>query len=622
MLRSPLRIVAWLAALAAVLPLALAAAADVPASDSADADLLRRTLERSPVDLVISGDGRWLATANQTSHSVSLVELAERTEGETPARWGSVVQEIPVGAHPVYILRDRESRRLFVSCRDAGDVVILACRDGRLAHQEKIHVGYHPHGLALSPDEKLLYVALAASDEVAVVDLEQKEVIARIGTGRWPRYLAISPDGARLAVGASGDRGISVVDCRERKLVFHQPFAGLNIGHLAMSADGAQAYFPWMVYRQTPITPGNIRLGWVLASRVGRIKLDDSNSRREAFSLDPPGKAIADVHGLALTSGDQQLVVSASGTQELLIYQVEGLPFKDRGSTDHLIPELRDNPERFTRIELGGRPMGLRIAPDDKTVYVTNYFTNSVQVIDLASRTLAGEITLGPKPEPSLARRGEAIFYDARRSLDQWYSCHTCHYEGGISSERMDTLNDGTRQTYKTVLPLHHFDKTSPWTWHGWQTDARAAMRKSLTETMLGPAPDGDDIDALLAYLSQLEPPPNPFRRPDGSLSEAAERGKQVFHSDKAGCANCHSGPYFTDGEIHDVGLGERGDAYKGFNTPTLIGVYQRVKLLHDGRATSLDELLTGPHNPNKVTGQGELTDDERRDLIEYLKTL
>ena len=96
-----------------------------------------------------------------------------------------------------------------------------------------------------------------------------------------------------------------------------------------------------------------------------------------------------------------------------------------------------------------------------------------MQVVDLAERKVVRTIPLGGPAEPSLARRGEAIFYDARRSLDQWYSCHTCHYEGGTNSVTTDTTNDGTPFTFKTVLPLHHLHETGPWTWHGWQTDLR-----------------------------------------------------------------------------------------------------------------------------------------------------
>ncbi|MDX1948209.1 MAG: cytochrome c peroxidase, partial [Pirellulaceae bacterium] len=385
--------------------------------------------------------------------------------------------------------------------------------------------------------------------------------------------------------------------------------------------DGQHVYFPFTVYRNNPVSPGNIRLGWVLASRLARIRMDGS-SRREAMSLDPPGKAVADVTGIDLSSDDSRVVVSAAGSHELLVYRTEGLPLKDYGGTDHIEPDVLKDEDRFFRIELSGRPMGLKIARDDQTVYVANYLDNCVQVVDLANRKLLRTIKLGGPAEPSLARRGEAIFLDGRRSLDQWYSCQSCHYEGGTNSVTTDTTNDGTAYTFKTVLSLYNLHETGPWTWHGWQTDLRSSMRKSLTETMLGPQPTEGDVDAVLAYFQTLEGPPNPFRNKDGSLTAAAQRGKTIFESDRAGCATCHNGPHFTDGEVHDVGLGSRGDRYPGYNTPTLRNVYQRVRLLHDGRSDSLADLLTGPHAPEKVAGTGKLSDEDLKDLVEYLKSL
>jgi cytochrome c peroxidase len=186
----------------------------------------------------------------------------------------------------------------------------------------------------------------------------------------------------------------------------------------------------------------------------------------------------------------------------------------------------------------------------------------------------------------------------------------------------MDTCNDGSDRTFKTVLPLYNVTHTGPWTWHGWQKDVTAAMKKSITDTMQGPAPSDDDVQALIAYLDTLKAPASPYREPSGDLSAAARRGELVFRSEKAGCANCHSGAYFTDGQVHDVGLGSPKDVYKGFNTPSLLAVHSKVRYLHNGRAKSLEEVLTEYHNPAKVTGLGELTADERKDLIEYLKSL
>jgi cytochrome c peroxidase len=186
----------------------------------------------------------------------------------------------------------------------------------------------------------------------------------------------------------------------------------------------------------------------------------------------------------------------------------------------------------------------------------------------------------------------------------------------------MDTRNDGSSGTFKTVLSLRNVAKTPPYFWHGWQKDLREAVRKSMIDSMLGKAPAEGDLDALLAFLDTLATPPSPHRTPAGKLSEAAARGETVFRGDIAACSHCHSGPTFTDGRIHDVGSNGRTDVYKGYNTPSLLGVYDRPLLMHDGRARSFEELLTDPHNPATVTGRGQLSPDEQRDLIEFLKSL
>lgn len=567
-------------------------------------------VDRSPVDLVLAEDESWLVTVNSSSDTVSLVRTSD----------GRVLDELPVGKHPAGIARIPKSQSVLVTSSHSGELHWVEVRGEKLECVVSLSLGYQPVGVAVDADRQLAYVALVDADRVAVVDLALKRVRSTMDVGRWPRYLALSPDGARLAVGTSGDRGISIVDTASSRLVHVDRFVGLNIGHLQLAPDGNQVYFPWTVYRRNPITDRNIRLGWVTASRLGRIGFEDS-ARREAMSLDPPGEAIADPHGLAITSDQRFVVMSASGSHELVVFAIPGLPFTDRGSTDHIDEALRQDNKRFFRIPLGGRPMGVRLAADDRTVMVANALDNSVQVVDLATRSVVRRIAVGGSETPSLARRGEAIFYDARRSLDQWYSCHTCHYEGGTNAVTMDTMNDGTPFTFKTVLPLYELDKTGPWTWHGWQKDLSQAMKHSLKTTMLGPPPTDEDARALAAYLASLRPAPNTRRSAGTHRNEAVVRGEQIFSGPKGGCATCHAAPHSTDGEVHDLGMGGSNDAYVGFNTPSLSGVFRKVLLLHDGSATSLSELLKGVHAPERVAGS-QLTEGELADLIEYLKTL
>jgi len=585
--------------------------ADTPRAADTPATPAPASVDRSPVDLVLTPDERWMITVNQVTGTLSLVDLAA----------GKVVQEVPCGQRPSALALLPDASAVLVSNTWSGDVGKFKLSAGKLERAGSVKLGFEPRGIAVSPDGKEAYVAQTTADAVAVLDLARMEVAARIDAGRWPRYLALSPDGSRLAVGCNGDGGVAVLDVKTREKLYLEDFVGLNLGQMEVSRDGKYVYFPWMTYRQNPITPQNIRLGWVLASRIARVKLD-GKARREAISLDPQGKAVSDPHGLALSPDEQWLVCAASGTHELLVYKLPGLPFQDYGGPgDHINAELLKDSERFYRIPLGGRPMAVRFGRDGRRVYVANYLSNNVQVVDLAGRKVERTIELGGAPEPTLARRGEAIFYDGQRSLDQWYSCHSCHYEGHTNSMVMDTRNDGRFGNFKVVLSLRNVSRTGPWTWHGWQKDLHAAMKKSLVDTMLGPTPSDEDAEAVLAFLDTLTLPPNPYRLADGSLSEAARRGEQIFKGEKANCVRCHSGEFFTDGKIHDVGLGVPGDAYKGFNPPSLLGVYDRVRYLHDGRARTLEEVLRKHHTPESLNGQ-ELTADELNDLLEYLRSL
>jgi len=577
------------------------------AADRADSSPAENGHDPSPVDLVLTPDETRAVTVNQQSGSLSLVDLTG----------GVVLSESACGERPGHLVLTPDGGSVLVTAADSGELFRFELANDRLTLVGSLHVGREPRGVAVSSDGKLAYVALAAAAKVAVIDLQNWRPLDEISVGRWPRFLALSPDGSRLAVGCSGDRGVAIVDTERREQLYLEPFGALNLGQMQISADGKYVYFPWIVYRQFEITAANIRRGWVLASRIARLRIDE-NARREAISLDPQGQAIGDPHGLALSPDEKTLVCTASGTHELLVYRLPGLPFDSGAPEDHIDPELLKDRDRFDRIELGGRPLAVRYSQNRDRVFVVNSLLNAIQVVNVGARRIEQTIRLGESSPKSLARRGEAIFHDARRSLDQWYSCHSCHYEGQTQAVAIDTRNDGRTGNAKTVLSLKGAPETGPWFWHGWAGDLRAAVRQSMTDTMLGDRPTDDDVDAVVAYLGTLKSQ----NASTSELSDAAVRGQAVFSSATAGCATCHPAPHFTDGQLHDVGLGSPDDFYPTYNTPSLLGVSRRVLFLHDGRARSLRDVLTGPHNPSAVTGMGELSDAELEDLLAYLESL
>jgi hypothetical protein len=374
-------------------------------------------------------------------------------------------------------------------------------------------------------------------------------------------------------------------------------------------------------------SPGNIRRGWVTGSRVGRLDLGDGTLA--GLTLDVSGRAVGDVLGLVVVDAGNGILVSAGGTHEVLRLDAghdRGLPWTQISGEEVMDAALAADGQRFRRLEVGGRPLGMTPSSAEGRVLVANALTDTVQEIDADASTVVRSMAVAQGAAPTeadlLRRRGEAIFHDARRSLDQWYSCHTCHWEGGGNTVTFDTLNDGSVATYKTVLPLWHLADTGPWTWHGWQEDLTAAVRKSMIDTMQAPAPEEADVAALEAFLTALEAPPSPFRAADGSLDAAATRGRELFLSDRAGCAGCHAGPRYSGGDLHDVGTGKRADRHPSYSVPTLLAGFRKTAWLHDARARSLQKLLAGPHSPERVSGAAPLSDAEIDDLVAFLRSL
>ncbi|MEZ6153500.1 MAG: c-type cytochrome [Pirellulaceae bacterium] len=628
-----------IAALAWMLSAAMVSFGNEPLS----AGLMERATYRGPVDLVLADDESWAVTLNELSDTLSLVDLAAQR----------IVVEVPCAGRPAACARLPDNE-LLVSCRNAGLLrrFRVEYHDGRpvdLQSVVDITTGYEPLGVAVAPKLKQqpdrAYVGLMASGEVAEIDLSDNRLLRRWSVGKWPRYLAVSPDGTKLAVGLSGESTLAVFDLPSGELAYDEPLSGsINMGHMRCSANGQYVYFPWMIYRSNPIDPGNIRRGWVLASRIARVRLDGP-ATREAISLDVPGMAVADPHGLAVTPDQSTMAVTSAGTHELLVYSIEQMPFVGTGGPGDLIDErLLRNRRAFTRIELGGRPLGIESARDNRTLWIVNHTLDALQRVDLESRRVTAVISLGrPSTDSSehIVHLGMEIFHDATRSLDQWYSCRSCHLDGGSNAKAMDTWNDGSELTVKAVLPLTGVADTGPWTWHGWQQDLDESIQNSFVSTMQGSQASADDVAAVRAYLASLRSTPNPFlqaldaRSDDGyaapndrtdanmsSFAQLVAQGSELFHSDAVGCANCHSGPLATDGQIHDVGLGSESDKYEGYNTPSLVGVYQKARLLHDGRAKSLRDVLTKWHTPSEVGGGAELSDSQLDQLIAYLKTL
>ena len=132
-----------------------------------------------------------------------------------------------------------------------------------------------------------------------------------------------------------------------------------------------------------------------------------------------------------------------------------------------------------------------------------------------------------------------------------------------------------------------------------------------------------DKLAALQFYQLAI-PAPKP---PKGTFNEeAAGRGKILFN-EKAQCASCHVPPLFTEPGYNAHKPEEIGiDDFQSNRSPDKTYVTQGLKGLwirkrgfyHDGRFATLLDVVNHYDNFKKLG----LTDPEKTDLVEYLKSL
>ncbi|QDZ27134.1 hypothetical protein [Noviherbaspirillum sp. UKPF54] len=150
------------------------------------------------------------------------------------------------------------------------------------------------------------------------------------------------------------------------------------------------------------------------------------------------------------------------------------------------------------------------------------------------------------------------------------------------------------------------------------------AARSGSSDVRNTPDQVTSKLPALHAYQLSL-PAPKP---PQGSFDEAAAaRGKIVFDG-RGQCASCHVAPLFTEpgNNLHapaEIGI----DSFQADRSPThmyrtspLAGLWthQKPGFYHDGRFATLRDVVEHYNTQRKLA----LTDQEKADLVEYLKSI
>jgi hypothetical protein len=194
-------------------------------------------------------------------------------------------------------------------------------------------------------------------------------------------------------------------------------------------------------------------------------------------------------------------------------------------------------------------------------------------------------------------------------------SCGTCHVNGASNPKLfipgMSTRPGNFDTTGLTFNPkafnslldpvripsLRGARYLAPYGHDGRFASLRDFIRNAIVNEFAGPEPAPAILDALVAYIQDIDFLRNPRLGPGGRLapsyaSEAELRGETLFfkpfrHQPTLSCATCHvpTGT-FVDHLQHDVGTGGL------FKTPTLLNANFNRPYFHDGRYDSYDQVV------------------------------
>jgi cytochrome c peroxidase len=276
---------------------------------------------------------------------------------------------------------------------------------------------------------------------------------------------------------------------------------------------------------------------------------------------------------------------------------------------------------------------------------------------------------------------GRKLFYDPILSLDNTQSCASCHRQNYAFTDSNTTYSKGITGAigFRNAMPIMNLVWEKKFFWDG----GSATLEDQVIAPILNPIEMHETLPNVLNKLRNHPEYPKLFKKAFGTdsittmllmkavaqfertiisanskydkyvrgeldLSADELAGKELFiDQEKGDCNHCHIlGSTFTDFDFKNNGLDSvfkdlgrynitLKDSDKGkFKTPTLRNIELTAPYMHDGRFTTLEQVIEHYNSDFIITPttdvnialldklRGRLTATEKLQIIAFLKTL
>jgi YVTN family beta-propeller protein len=375
-----------------------------------------------PYGLVLSPDGSILVTANSgiNPFSISIIKKFDTNNPEViqiPENKDSdegIIEAVYMG-----LAISPDNKLLYVAGGQEGLIYIFELNSYEKIGEincNKDHAGRDvKHGyigdIILSNDGSTLYAVDQVQFELLIIDTKQNKIIKTVSVGRYPFGLTLSPDESKVYVANVG-------------MFEYKPIEGITKENVKEKALD----FPASAYLSKEMIEG-ISYDSIIVPPLGDPNVPESFS---VWTVDVTDKSNAKVISKIKTGFLVGQVIdgipAVGGASPNSIVSTEKYVFVSNGNNDciSVIDVVNDSVIKNISLSIDERlkkfrgiiPFGLAISPDQKKIFVAESGINAIGVIDAEKLSVVGHIPAGWFPSKiKISNDGNQIYITNAKGL-------------------------------------------------------------------------------------------------------------------------------------------------------------------------------------------------------------